>query len=474
MRAAIPLESSYGSTRLDANRQQTLNLFPHTLRGYRQIPGYVEFANFQATGEAITDATSSPLTDSNSEAITASITPGGADRGLIANGPNGLLYQVTGDALYSIDSGGAAIFLGEVVNSPTPVVMATDQNQLIITTGGTPDAYVYTVAGGLVEISDTDLLLTSSVAFLDSRFIYQQPDGFFVVSALNDGTSIDSLDFAQAEALPDDLVRVFSLNQRLYLFGETTTEIWFTSGTGRPPLSRQSVMQHGLCGTHAVAAIDGIIYFIDENRRPGMLSGENFQPLFVPAIGEQWASYNGSDFTTARVTAYSLHQEQFVDFIFADQGEIWTYHVTSQTWFEKDFMTTSVVHDYDFVLAAHSANKKIYKLDFSNFQADGANMTRRKDLPLISSEALDVGGAEMVIDQVKLHLDTSASSSVSLKVSKDLSSFTTINTMTLNGNKTIDINGIGKCREVIVRVETTSDSQVDILDAAIDAQILRG
>ena len=105
MRAAIPLESSYGSTRLDANRQQTLNLFPHTLRGYRQIPGYVEFANFQATGEAITDSTSSPLTDSNSEAITASITPGGADRGLIANGPNGLLYQVTGDALYSIDSG---------------------------------------------------------------------------------------------------------------------------------------------------------------------------------------------------------------------------------------------------------------------------------------------------------------------------------------------------------------------------------
>ena len=137
-------------------------------------------------------------------------------------------------------------------------------------------------------------------------------------------------------------------------------------------------------------------------------------------------------------------------------------------------MTTSVVHDYDFVLAAHSANKKIYKLDFSNFQADGANMTRRKDLPLISSEALDVGGAEMVIDQVKLHLDTSASSSVSLKVSKDLSSFTTINTMTLNGNKTIDINGIGKCREVIVRVETTSNAQVDILDASIDAQILRG
>ena len=474
MRASVPLESSYQSTRLDANRQQTLNLFPNTLRGYRQFPGHVTFASFQATGEGLTDSNASAITDAAGDAVDVSVTPGGADRGMIANGPNGLLYQVTGSALYSIDNSGTAGFIGEISNSPTPVVMATDANQLIITTGGTPYAYVYTVAGGLAEISDGDLLLTSSVAFLDSRFIYQQPDGYFVVSALNDGTTIAALDFAQAEALPDDLLRVFSLNQLLYLFGETTTEIWFTSGTGRPPLSRQAVLPQGICGTYAVDSIDGIIYFIDGNRRPGMIQGENFQPLFVPAIGEEWASFGATDFATARVTAYSLHQETFVDFIFSEQGQIWTYHVTSQTWFEKDFMTTSIVHGYDLVLAAHSANKKIYKLDFSNFQQDGANMTRRKDLPLISSESMDVGGAEMVIDKVKLHIDASASSSVALKVSKDLNSFSTINTMTVNGNKTIDINSVGKSREIIVRVETTSNTKVDILDAAIDAQILRG
>ena len=474
MRASVPLESSYQSTRLDANRQQTLNLFPHTLRGYRQFPGHVTFASFLSTGEALFDSAASAITDADGNQVMISITPGGADRGLIANGPNGLMYQVTGSSLYSIDSSGNALFLGDIANDPSPVVMATDANQLIITTGGNPDAYVYTVSGGLVEISDTDLLTTSSVAFLDSRFIYQQPDGFFVVSALNDGTNIESLDFAQAEALPDDLLRVFSLNQLLYLFGETTTEIWFTSGTGRPPLSRQAVLQQGICGTYAVASIDGIIYFIDANRRPGMIQGENYQPLFVPAIGEEWANFGATDFATARVTAYSLHQENFVDFIFSDQEQIWTYHVTSKTWFEKDFMTTSIVHDYDLVLAAHSANKKIYRLDFSNFQNDGESMTRRKDLPLITSEVLQVGGAEMVIDQVKLHVDASASSDIALKVSKNLDNFSTINTMSVDGNKTIDINSIGKSREIIVRVETTSNAKVDILDAAIDAQILRG
>jgi len=61
-----------------------------------------------------------------------------------------------------------------------------------------------------------------------------------------------------------------------------------------------------------------------------------------------------------------------------------------------------------------------------------------------------------------------------LKVSKNLSSFTTINSQSVTGNKTIDINSVGKSREIIARIETTANAQVDILDAAIDAQVLRG
>ena len=80
----------------------------------------------------------------------------------------------------------------------------------------------------------------------------------------------------------------------------------------------------------------------------------------------------------------------------------------------------------------------------------------------------------MVIDKVKMHVDTSANSVVSLKVSKNLNNFTTINSSSVNGNKTIDVNSVGKSREIIVRIETSSNTKVDILDAAIDAQILRG
>jgi hypothetical protein len=153
---------------------------------------------------------------------------------------------------------------------------------------------------------------------------------------------------------------------------------------------------------------------------------------------------------------------------------IWTHHVTSGSWFEKDFVTTTVVQGFNLVLAAHAINKKIYRLDYSNYQQDGADMTRRKDLPLISSEVLGIGGAEMVIDKIKLHVETSVATDVTVKVSKDLITFTTINTVNVDGNKTIDINSLGRCREIIVRVETSGDAKVDIIDAAIDAQVLKG
>jgi hypothetical protein len=153
---------------------------------------------------------------------------------------------------------------------------------------------------------------------------------------------------------------------------------------------------------------------------------------------------------------------------------IWTHHVSSGSWLEKDFVTTTVVQGFDLVLAAHAINKKIYRLDYSNYQQDGAAMTRRKDLPLISSEVFGIGGAEMVIDKIKLHVETSTATDVTVKVSKNLINFTTINTVNVDGNKTIDINSLGRCREIIVRVETTGNAKVDIIDAAIDAQVLKG
>jgi len=466
----VKLESNYDSTRLDASLQQTLNLYRHSARGYRQVPGLVELASFTSGTSALEDSTLTQITDSLGATINVVSQPGGDDRGT-AEGPLGRLYAVSGESLYAVSANGSATFIG-TIGGTTPVVMAYDgDTELVITAG--PDKYSYTTAGGLVAITDVDLGNAYTCAYLDSRFVFDQPNGQFAVSALNDGTSIAALDFAEAEAFGDSLLRVFSLNQMLYLFGEKSTEIWYTSGVGRPPLDRQAVRTHGICGRYACDDIDDQLYFIDHNRRPMLFLGQQHQNLIqANAIGEEWQSYDQSNFDLARVNAYSLQQENFVDFTFPEVGKTWTFHEASGEWLEKSFGPTSLVRIYNKTIAAHATNAKMYTLDFtSNDDVSGA-MTRRKYLPLITGELFQHPGKNLIAHGLRLHVQTSGSASITAYISKDLSSFTSLGAKTVNGNTTVEWQALGEFREAVLYVETATDVKVDILDAAMDMEAL--
>ena len=260
----LPLETSYQSTRLPVTSQTTLNLYPHTITGYRPFPGLKVFSRFNAAIEAL-DASDGGLDAADGTLFTAYIA-GGDDRGhqLMKN----ILYVVSGRSLFKIESAGSGSYIG-VIDGTIPVSMATNGTQLIIVAGA--HKYVYTASGGLAAITDSDLDDAYTVAYLDSRFIYDQPDGEFVASDLNDGTSIDPFYFAEAEAFPDNILAVYPLNQLIYMLGETSTEVWYTSGVGVPPLDRQAVIEHGLIGRYAVDSVDDTLYFVDHHRRPAVV-----------------------------------------------------------------------------------------------------------------------------------------------------------------------------------------------------------
>lgn len=51
-------------------------------------------------------------------------------------------------------------------------------------------------------------------------------------------TSVDALNFATAERSPDPLFSVITLGDQFFLFGATTTEIWYPTGDGDAPFQR--------------------------------------------------------------------------------------------------------------------------------------------------------------------------------------------------------------------------------------------
>ena len=408
---------------------------------------------------------------SSAFSLAAGASQSGAGRGMKVM--NGTAYAVIGTTLYSISPTGASQTLGTIAGQR--VGMETDGTQLVITTAAT--VYLYTVAAGLVTITDADLNDTANTsAYLDLRFYYDQPSGQFVSSAVDDASNIDALDFATAESVSDDLLSVYAHNRYLYLFGETSIEVWFTS-QGRPPVDREQVIERGIIGSHAVNSIDNKMYFVDQERRPNVMSGLEYLPIGSPSLGIEWDTYTTVD--DCIVQTYSWHNENFVEFIFPTQDVSWTLHEPSGEWVEREdiantrFNSVAYVNAYGKTLACDKTNGKIYQLSDTTYQDDGSNITRLIQTGLITSEVLGQPDRSMTIDTLYLTLESTGAGTISVAAAYDGGSFGTARDITVAaGVETYSLSGWGECREVIFQLSTTSNIGLDLISGSVEGEVL--
>lgn len=145
-----------------------------------------------------------------------------------------IAYEVAGNTLYRINSDRTNTDLGTIDGSGR-VSMASSVLELCIVV---PDVtgYIYSVAGGLTEITDATYLanLSLQVAFKDGYFLHVTTAKFFK-SNLNDGLTYDALDFASAESLPDKITGVHVSRNQAYVPGvETIEKFQNIGGSGFP------------------------------------------------------------------------------------------------------------------------------------------------------------------------------------------------------------------------------------------------
>lgn len=184
------------------------------------------------------------------------------DRGLFVH--RGTLYHIAGTKLYSVSRLGAHTELADVVAGGRCIFDGIGEN---IAWADNGRAFIYdgTTAD---EVDDPDLEMPNSLAHLNQRLIYDGTGARFGVSDVGDGSSIDGLNYATAEAKADDLVRVYVHEQTLYLLGEESTERWYDSGVGSPPFDRieGGIIPVGLGALHSVASNDEFMFWLGDDR----------------------------------------------------------------------------------------------------------------------------------------------------------------------------------------------------------------
>lgn len=188
----------------------------------------------------------------------------GKFRGFHYFGPSAS-YAVSGETLYKIRSNGTASPVGIILGSG-PILTAQNKKntgaQFVIVT----ESVTYVVENDIVTVyPDADLPLgVTSCAYLDGYIIFGFRDGRFFITDQNEATSVNPLDFAEAEASPDDLVCLFVNGRELVILGGLTGEVWVDTGNADFPFERvpNALFQVGCLSKFTPKAADNTFVWI--------------------------------------------------------------------------------------------------------------------------------------------------------------------------------------------------------------------
>lgn len=193
-----------------------------------------------------------------------------------------------------------------------PVVMAFNSID-VAAVNGTTGFWINASEAVSIEVADSDMEVADSVAFLDGYMIFNQKGTGKVFSTDLYSRSISALDFASAEKEPDDAVRVLASGDNLWIFGETSTEVWYNAAGLQFPFARVPGMTfgHGIAGPLAAVEDDGVVYWLTNGGRVMRAEGGRPVPISDAAVEAQLKD-RVEDWSGARVYSFRHEGHTFV------------------------------------------------------------------------------------------------------------------------------------------------------------------
>jgi hypothetical protein len=368
---------SYQQRSLPFDAQRTINLFPVFDDQGKEVASLYGTPGLTLFG----DAGSGPI------------------RGCFASA-NGRAFVVSGDSLYEISSTGTETLRGTLNTSAGNISIDENSLQLFICDGD--DGYTLTYASNsFAVVSDADFPSAGTATYLDSYFIVNQNStGRFFISAVNDGTTWDALDFATAESSPDSLVRVIRAVGQLWLLGSTTTEIWTNTGDASFPFQKikGAEIEIGILAAHtAVSSGNSLTWVGKDNRGSGIVyRADGFRPKRISTEAIELLIARATDPTNMLGYAY---QQDGHDYYVLTGGGLETslcYDGSTNLWHERAYLNAQGENEqhlssccmfaFNKHLVGDRRNGNIYELDMEVYSDNGDAIARDRIYTHISNE----------------------------------------------------------------------------------------
>lgn len=252
----------------------------------------------------------------------------------------GRTFAVIGGGFYEILSTGVSSLIGHVPSGSAPAMFAsngTAGNQIGLVCGG--QYYLYTLGGAFTQPS---LPFTNPVAigFLDGYFILIEGGSLrFWLSALNDGSSVDPLDFETRSQSSDVLITGVVNHRELWVLGSETTQVFYDSGDADNPLQPNpaAFIEQGIIAPDSLAVLDESLLWLSGTTRGAgvVVRTQGYRPSRVSSHALEFAMQSYSTLTDAIAYTYQEDGHGFYVLTFPTAGKTWALDTSTGLWHER-------------------------------------------------------------------------------------------------------------------------------------------
>lgn len=304
-------------------------------------------------------------------------------RGSIAVGD--FLYVVHRGTFYEVNNAGIKVSRGILNTTSSRVSLSYNGLQIGIVDG--LNMYMYNLTTLAFAIVTSGLMARPiDITFQDHFFIASFfNSGIFQLSAIDDGTTWNALDFASAESNPDNLIRCIADHGEIVLCGTNTIEFWGNTGALDFPYANQrgSTLEFGVAAPYSLVKYNDSLAGLMKNQmgqvQVMILRGHALQKISTTDIDSIVNDY--ATVSDATAFAYLLGGHPMYEINFPSANQSWLYDFNTNLWTElqsngnrhlaeicTDYINNPRVSDY--------ANGNIYTLDQNSYTENGVSITR--------------------------------------------------------------------------------------------------
>lgn len=241
---------------------------------------------------------------------------------------SGKLFAVGAGRLYEIDGTGGYTDRGAIDPDAFTTIAGNNGNVTVVANG----KYYLWNGTAISQPSAGAFSDFGAVEFFGNYTILTEKNGRrFQWSALANPASLPGLNFSTADGKDDNLVRPFALNGALYLFKQTSHEIWYLTGQANArALARQAggVYDIGLKSAGLICRIPGSAFLVGDDGRAHVVAA-GLKPVSTPPV-ETAIKYSNPQYCFA----YEDEGHTFCVITFRD-CPAWVYDIASGEWHER-------------------------------------------------------------------------------------------------------------------------------------------